>query len=216
MLYFAVVLSCGRLGSSVRVPARHPKSRSYGNLTWESDSVSLSMAACSRLLTVPTGIDKTSAASRYFKPWKYTSITTCLHKSGRASTARRSASCCSAASASMRGPVRRPAEQLGQCPRLLFSVIPRGPIETPHAMPTVAPLIVDRLIRGNRVQPRAHLSARLELAAFQVDLQERLLKHVLGHLRVAQVMPQVAVQLLLVSVDQLLENPIVRLRAIAQ
>ena len=50
----------------------------------------------------------------------------------------------------------------------------------------------------------------------QVDLQERLLKYVLGHLGTAEIMPQVAEQLLFVSVDQLLEHPPVSLRTIAQ
>ena len=38
-----------------------------------------------------------------------------------------------------------------------------------------------------------------------MDLEEGLLEHVLGHLGITQVIPQIAVQLLFVSVDQLLE-----------
>ena len=72
-------------------PVRTRSVRIYpylGRFRCESDSVSFCIAACSRLLTVPTGMANTWAASRYFNPWKYTNITTCLDNSGSASTAR--------------------------------------------------------------------------------------------------------------------------------
>ena len=114
------------------------------------------------------------------------------------------------------GAARRNAEQFGQCARFLLRVASRGTIETGHAMPAVATLVVDRLIRGDGVQPGPHLPARLELIALQVDLQERLLKDVGGHVGVAEVMPQIAVQFLLVAVNQFLEHPVVGLGTIAQ
>ncbi len=49
-----------------------------------------------------------------------------------------------------------------------------------------------------------------------MHLEERLLKNVLGHLGVTQVMPQIAEQLLFVAADQFLEHPAVPLGAIAQ
>ena len=61
-------------------------------------------------------------------------------------------------------------------------------------MAPVSPLGIDRLIRGDRVQPGADLAARFELVALQMDLEECRLKDVLGHLGITQVMPQIAVQ----------------------
>ena len=59
-------------------------------------------------------------------------------------------------------------------------------IKAQSAMPTIAALIVNRLVGGNRIKPRAESALRLELLAFHMDLQEGLLKHILGHGSIAE------------------------------
>src|SRR5262249_4713097 len=77
-------------------------------------------------------------------------------------------------------------------------------------------LRIDRLIRGNGVQPRPNRSSRLELLALQVHLQKRRLERVFGHFRVAQIPPQVAIQLAFVATDQLRKQSWITRLAIAQ
>ena len=68
------------------------------------------------------------------------------------------------------------------------------------------PLMIDGLVRGDRVQPGTEFPLGLELIALQIDLQEGLLENVFGHLGIAEIVPQIPVQLLLIPVDQLLER----------
>ena len=49
-------------------------------------------------------------------------------------------------------------------------------------MAAIMPLMIDGLIRGDRVQPGTEFPLGLELIALQVDLQEGLLENVFGHL----------------------------------
>jgi hypothetical protein len=56
-------------------------------------------------------------------------------------------------------------------------------------MPAVLSLIVNRLIRGDRIQPWPDLFAWLELFALQVDLQKRQLEDIFRHLGAAKVVP---------------------------
>jgi hypothetical protein len=83
-------------------------------------------------------------------------------------------------------------------------------------MPPVTPSVVDRLIGGDRVQPGTYLPIRIKLLALQMDLEKGLLKHVLGHFGVAQIMAQIAEQFLFVPVDQLFKELAVPFRAVAQ
>ena len=89
-------------------------------------------------------------------------------------------------------------------------------IEADHPMPLVPPLAIDGLIRGDGVQPRTHFSAFLELIALEMNLQERLLKNILGHLGIVQVMSQVTVKLLFIPPHQLLEGASFRLAAVCE
>ncbi len=68
------------------------------------------------------------------------------------------------------------------------------------------PLMVDGLIRGDRVQPGTEFPLGLELIALQINLQEGLLENVFGQLGIAEIIPQIPVQLLLIPVDQLFER----------
>ena len=83
-------------------------------------------------------------------------------------------------------------------------------------MPLVTPLRVDRLVCGDRVQPRPYFATLLELVAFQVHLKKGSLKHVFGQAGIAKVPTQVAVQGPLVSVDQLVERRRIGVPAILQ
>ena len=73
-------------------------------------------------------------------------------------------------------------------------------------MPPDTPLVVDRLIGGDRVQPGTQFPLGLELVALQVHLEERQLEHFVGHFGVAEVIPQVSEQLFFVTVDQFFED----------
>ena len=72
------------------------------------------------------------------------------------------------------------------------------------------------LVGCHRVQPRSNFPAGLELIAFQMDLKERLLEHVLGSRGVAHVVSQVAVQLPFVPMHQNGKHPTISPRTIAQ
>ena len=74
-------------------------------------------------------------------------------------------------------------------------------------MATIPPLGIDRLVRGDRVQPGTDPAARFELTTLQVYLKKCGLKGVLSHLGVTQVVPQITVQFRIVSMDQLLKRP---------
>src|SRR6185295_1315363 len=85
-------------------------------------------------------------------------------------------------------PTGQQIEQLAD----VFAVGTRRAVEADHAMPPAAALRVDRLVGGDRVEPGADRPSRLKLLALQVYLEERRLKGILCHFRVAQVPPQVA------------------------
>jgi hypothetical protein len=77
-------------------------------------------------------------------------------------------------------------------------------------MSFVSPLGINRLIRGNRIQPRTKLSLSVKLLAFQMNLQKRHLEGIFGQGSVVQVPAQVAVKLSLVPRNQLGEgHPVV-------
>ena len=83
-------------------------------------------------------------------------------------------------------------------------------------MAAITPLMIDGLIRGDRVQPGTEFPLRLELIALQINLQEGLLKDIFGHPGITEIIPQIPVQLLLIAVDQLLERRPVSLVAVGQ
>ena len=78
------------------------------------------------------------------------------------------------------------------------------------------PLMIDGLVRGDRVQPGTEFPLGLELIALQINLQEGLLENIFGHLGIAEVIPQIPVQLLLIPVDQLFERRPVSVVAVLQ
>ncbi len=69
-------------------------------------------------------------------------------------------------------------------------------------MAPCATLGVDRLVRGDRVEPRTEGPSAFEAGAFDVHAQERLLEDVLRHFRTAEVAAKVAEQLVLVATDE--------------
>src|SRR5687767_4338828 len=73
-------------------------------------------------------------------------------------------------------------------------------------MTTISPLGVDRLVGGNRIEPRTELPAFLERVALLVDLEERRLEHILGQGGVTQEPTKVIIQFPLVARDQLGEE----------
>src|SRR5262245_53379973 len=83
-------------------------------------------------------------------------------------------------------------------------------------MPPAAALCVDRLVGGDRVQPRANRPPGLELLALQMHLEEGRLEGVFRHLRIAQVSAEVAIQLALVATDQFSKQGLVAPLAITQ
>ena len=68
------------------------------------------------------------------------------------------------------------------------------------------PECVNGLMSGDGIQPGTKRTAVLVQSALQVDLEERVLKHVLRQRRIAKVTCQVAVKLTFVAVDQLCMN----------
>ena len=93
-------------------------------------------------------------------------------------------------------------EQLtkGPIPRLI--AVAHLPVQARHPVAAIMPLVVDRLIGGHRIEPRAELPLRLELVALEVDLQKGLLEYVLSHRSVTKVIPQISEKLPLIAVDQ--------------
>jgi hypothetical protein len=83
-------------------------------------------------------------------------------------------------------------------------------------MSFITPLCVNRLVRGNGVEPRSKTSAFVELVALQVYLEKRCLEGILGHPGIAEVPPQVIKQLALVAADQRSEKFASALPAIRQ
>jgi len=78
-------------------------------------------------------------------------------------------------------------------------------VKTHHAMPAIASLEINRLVRGNGVEPRSHFASRLILIALEMHLQKRLLKGVFRHLGIAQITPQVGEELACILGYKLLE-----------
>ena len=94
----------------------------------------------------------------------------------------------------VRGP--RVAEVVQRLSLLIHAgVVCRGS-ETDRLVPPISPQQIDRLIGGDRIEPGSEAAARLELAAFAVQLQERVLKSVLCQLGVVQAAVQVACRFL--------------------
>ena len=90
-------------------------------------------------------------------------------------------------------------------------------VEANHPVPLITSLGVDRLIRGDRVQPRPELPSLVELVTLQMDLKKRQLENILGHGRVAQIATQITVYFTFVTMDQLVKKlPIVRAAVIEQ
>ena len=73
-------------------------------------------------------------------------------------------------------------------------------------MPAVAPLGVDGLIGGDRVEPGPKPPAFLELLPLEVYLQKRCLKHVLRHLGATEIATEITKQLLFITMHQRLER----------
>src|SRR5262245_56144392 len=61
-------------------------------------------------------------------------------------------------------------------------------------------------MRRDRIEPGSERSAVLKQPSLQVDLQERVLKHVVGKRRIAEVTGKIAVKLSLIAVDKLGEH----------
>ncbi len=61
---------------------------------------------------------------------------------------------------------------------------------------------INRLVRGDSVKPRAHRTARLVLAFLDIQLQERVLEHILSQITIAQVPAQITVQLTFIAAQQ--------------
>ncbi len=59
----------------------------------------------------------------------------------------------------------------------------------------IASLEIDRLIRGDGVEPRSHLASRLILITLEMHLQKCLLKGVFRHLGIPQIASQVGEEL---------------------
>ncbi len=90
------------------------------------------------------------------------------------------------------------------------------PIQAGHAMTAKTPLMIDGLIRGNRVKPRPQFPIRLELVALQINLKERQLENIVGHIGITEIIPQISVQLLLIAVNQLFERRTVSMITVFQ
>ncbi len=70
-------------------------------------------------------------------------------------------------------------------------------------MTTISPLRVDRLVGGDRIEPRTELPTLFKRVALLVDLEERRLEHVFCQRGVTQEPTKVIIQFTLVARDQL-------------
>ena len=75
------------------------------------------------------------------------------------------------------------------------------------AVPALVPLHVDRLVGGDRVDPRPKGPAVFEPVALEVHPEERRLKHVFGQFGVPEIAGQIAKQGLLVAMDERFVGP---------
>ena len=94
-------------------------------------------------------------------------------------------------------------EQIEQRPRLRL-VLGRGHplVQADGRVSSRLPERVDGLMSGDRIKPGTKRTAILVQPALQVDLEERVLEHVVRERRIAEVTCQVAVQLSFVAMDQ--------------
>ena len=78
-------------------------------------------------------------------------------------------------------------EQFQEAPNLAVRPGPGLPVEADRRVPAGPPQGVDRLVRGDRVEPGADRAAGLALVPLQVELEERVLAHGVGQVGVAEV-----------------------------
>ena len=183
-------------------------------LQWEAAFPTASSALCRirnalfiRLLTVPSGIPSTTAASRCLSPWNATRSSTCLSFTGMVSTADRAFWQSSADSSRWLGSTSaassRSAERL---PLIAGTDVARRGAETDCLVSPVAPQEIGCLVVGDRIEPGSQRAARHKLMALEVQLEESRLKGVLGQLGVAEVAAEITVHLSLKPPHQLLER----------
>jgi hypothetical protein len=89
--------------------------------------------------------------------------------------------------------------------------------EAHHGLAACSPHSVDRLVRGDCVDPRAGSSSRLGLADLQLNLQKRRLEHIVGEFGVSDIAAKVSVELTLIPSHQRAEHlPLTGSQAVQQ
>src|SRR5204863_177408 len=97
-------------------------------------------------------------------------------------------------------------QHLAQPARLALGLFHPRLFEADGLMPAVAPQRVNRLVRGDRVEPGPHGPAGLVVPALDVELEEGVLEDVFRQAGVTQVAAQVSVQLALIAADEQIEG----------
>ena len=98
-------------------------------------------------------------------------------------------------------------QKVDQPPRVAVVLAEDLLVETYQAMTPLLPLKVDRLIRGNPVEPRPNPAARFDLIALRIDLLVRLLIHILGRFTASGLNAKITVEFAFIAMDQFLERP---------